>query len=197
MSWRIGLVDVCAIMVLLVVIIMPAQDVSFIGAYDFRSQGDRKRDVPTEVATLGFLQTEMIAHPADGAIAEEFSSQLRDLGRHDMAIRVAGAAAAIPDPSNWRAQSAVTDAFTDRATKPVVVNADAIRSALEWATKAKDSCAAVGEVACPPDQALRLRLVFEDLTHGVEKLNKGSFDPTDFRNELNRTRPMIRTGTGE
>ena len=182
----------CAILALLIVVFMPGREVSFIGAYDFRAAGDKARDVPREVAKLGVLQAAVFANPGDGKAAEELAWLLRDLERHDMAIRIAGASASISDPSNWRAQSAVSGAYTDKATKPVSINADAIRDSYAWATKAKESCAAVGEIACSVTEALRLRLIFEDLRHGVEMLENGSFDAEDFRGELNSTRPMIR-----
>lgn len=182
----------CAILALLVVLFMPGREVSFIGAYDFRGAGDKARDVPLEVARLGDLQEAVRANPGDGYAAEKLASLLRDLERHDMAIRVSGASAAIADPSNWRAQSSVSAAYTDKATKPVSIDGDAIRESFVWASLAKESCEKVGPSACPTSQALRLRLMFEDLKYGVEMLEKGSFSPEDFRGRLSQTRPMIR-----
>lgn len=182
----------CAILVLLVVLLMPGREESFIGAYDFRGAGDKARDVPLEVAKLGDLQAAVQANPGDGYAAEKLASLLQDLERHDMAIRVSGASAAIEDPSNWRALSAVSAAYVSKATKPVAIDGDAIRESFVWANLAIENCKKVGSSACPTAQELRLRLMYEDLKYGVEMLEKGSFSPEDFRGRLSGTRPMIR-----
>lgn len=182
------MLDVSAVVVLLVVLFMPPRGMSAIGAYDHRSQGDKARDVEHELAVAGELQAQLLADPGNGAVAEKFAALMSDLGRHEMSLRIAGKAAAIPGPSNWRALGAVSSAFADRIE---------IRDSLVWAEKAMTACASTSESACPAHEKLRLRLYIEQLHLGVEALERGAdpkFDPDGFRRELSKTHPTTRTG---
>ncbi len=191
MSWRLGLVDVCAILVLLVVLFMPGQGMSIIGAYDHRAKGDKARDVEFELALAGELQSELYADPGNGELAEQYAAIMSDLGRHDMALRIAGAAAEVDSPTRWRSLGAVSSAFADRIDIP---------NSLAWAEKAMTACEAAGEVACPAHEKVRLRLYVEQLRLGVKVLETGAdpkFDPNGFRRELSRAHPTTRTGKSE
>ncbi len=170
---------------------MPAQGMSIIGAYDHRAKGDKARDVALELAIAGRLQSALFADPSNGAIAEEYAAIMSDMGRHDMALRIAGAASAVESPSTWRSLGAVSSAFADRIDIP---------NSLVWAEKAMTSCEAVGDLECPPHEKVRLRLYLEQLRLGVQVLESGAdpkFDPNGFRRELTRAHPTTRTGKGE
>jgi hypothetical protein len=181
------MLDVCAFVVLLVMLFMPPRGMGAIGAYEHRAKGDKARDVEHELAVAGQLQAQLLANPGDGALAEEFAAQMSDLGRHDMSLRIAGAAAAIPGPSNWRSLSAVSAAHADRIE---------IHESLSWAEKAMKACEEPG-AACPDHEKLRLRLYIDQLQLGVDALARGAdpkFDPDGFRRELSKRHPTTRTG---
>ncbi len=186
MTWRLGLVDVCAILVLLVVLFMPGKSMSIIGAYDHRGNGDKARDVPHELAVAGELQAKLYSDPGNGLLAEEYAAIMSDLGRHDMALRIAGAAAEVKSPTTWRSLGAVSSAYADRIDIP---------NSLLWAEKAMASCAEVGETACAPHEELRLRLFVEQLQLGMHAIEAGidpKFDPNGFRRELSGAHPTTR-----
>ncbi|MCP4445797.1 MAG: hypothetical protein GY811_10710 [Myxococcales bacterium] len=188
MSLRLGLVDVCAILVLLVVLFMPEQGMSIIGAYDHRGKGDKARDVQYELATAGRLQTALWVDPGNGVLAEEYAAIMSDLGRHDMALRIGGAASQIESPTTWKSLSAVSSAFADRIDIP---------NAAAWAEKAMVSCESTGDAACPAHEKVRLRLYLEQLRLGVEVLKTGAdpkFDPNGFRRELTGAHRTSRRG---
>lgn len=191
MSWRLGLVDVCAILVLLVVLFMPGQGMSITGAYDHRAKGDKARDVELELLVAGRLQSQLYADPGNGAIAEEYAAIMSDLGRHDMALRIGMAAAEVESPTKWRSLGAVSSAYADRIDIP---------NSLAWAEKALSACDAAGDAACPAHEKVRLRLYVEQLRLGVKVLESGAdpkFDPDGFRRELTRAHPTTRAGTSE
>ena len=184
-----GMLDVSAIVVLLVILLMPPVSMNPIGAYDHRAKGDKARDVPAELAIASELQARLLADPGNGRIANDFAAQMRDLGRFDMAFRIGGSSASIEDPSNWRALAAVSDAYAESRD---------ISECFAWADKALSACKAAGDVACPPHEVVRLRLHVEQLRIGVDLKGKGfdpKFDPNGFRRELSKGHPTTRTGT--
>ncbi len=186
MSWRLGLVDVCAILVLLVVLLMPGKSMSIVGAYDHRGNGDKARDVPLELAIAGELQATLYKDPGNGEAAEEYAAIMSDLGRHDMALRIAGAASEVESPTRWRSLGAVSSAYADRVDIP---------NALAWAEKAMTACEGIGTPACPAHEEVRLRLYVEQLRLGVEAIKSGAdpkYDPNGFRRELSGAHPTTR-----
>lgn len=191
MSLRIGLLDVCAILVLLVVLFLPPQGSSIVGAYAHRGSGDKARDVDAELARASALQATLWAEPGNGEAAREYAEIMSDLGRFDMALRIGGQAALAGDPSKWRSLAAVSDAYADLRD---------IAACFEWAEKALDACTEAGETACPVHEALRLRLHIEQLRVGVGLKDKGfdpKFDPDGFRHELSKTHRTMRSGKSE
>ena len=191
MSWRLGLVDVCAILTLLVVLFMPGQAMSIMGAYDHRANGDKARDVEHELAIAGQLQTDLFADPGNGELVERYAAVMSDLGRHDMALRIAGVGAAVQGPSTWRSMGAVSSAFANRIDIP---------NSLLWGEKALTNCEQVGTVACPAHEGVRLRLYVEQLRVGMKVLEAGAdpkFDPDGFRRELSRAHPTTRAGKSD
>jgi hypothetical protein len=183
------MLDVSAIVVLLVILFMPPPSMHAIGAYDHRAKGDKPRDVQAELRIASELQVQLLADPGNGALAEKFASQMSDLGRFDMAFRIGGSSASIKDPSNWRALAAVSDAFAESRD---------ISECFSWADKALSACQAAGDEACPPHEAVRLRLHVEQLRIGVGLKDKGfdpKFDPDGFRKELSKGHPTTRTGS--
>ncbi len=186
MSWRLGLVDVCAILVLLVVLFMPGKSMSVVGAYDHRGKGDKARDVPYELALAGELQATLYVDPGNGEAAEQYAAIMSDLGRHDMALRIGGAAAEVDSPTQWRSMSAVSSAYADRIDIP---------NSLAWAEKAMTACEDVGDSACPAHEQVRLRLYVEQLRLGMKAIEAGAdpkFDPNGFRRELSGAHPTTR-----
>jgi len=170
---------------------MPGKSMSITGAYDHRAKGDKARDVGKELGIAAQLQTELYTDPGNGLVAEKYAALMSDMGRHDMALRIAGAAAQLESPSQWRALGAVSSAYADRIDIP---------NSLAWAEKAMTACAAVGDVDCPAHEQVRLRLYTEQLRLGVKVIEAGAdpkFDPDGFRRELSRAHPTTRTGKSE
>ena len=180
--WRLGLLDICAILILLVVLFMPPRGVSIVGAFDHRNGGK----VSTELARAGELQQELLADPGNGELAEELSTVFNELGRPDMGLRIAADAASHDNPSTWKAMRAVSSAHAERVELP---------GALEWAQKSLERCQAVGAPSCPAHEELRLRLYTDELKTGVKVLESGAnprHDPDKFRREMSKTHPAIR-----
>ncbi len=183
------MLDVSAIVVLLVILFMPPPTMTVMGAFDHRAKGDKARDVPKELALAGELQMQLWNEPANGKIADEFAAQMRDLGRFDMAFRIGGSSASIPDPSNWRALASVSDAYAESRD---------ISEAFAWADKALSACRESGSEACPAHEELPLRLHVDQLRIGVGLKDEGfdpKFDPDGFRRELSKGHPTMRTGS--
>jgi len=170
---------------------MPDPDVGVVGAYAHRGKGDKARDVPLELARASRMQTMLYTDPGNGKIAQDYAAILSDLGRHDMALRIAGAASAIANPTRWRALAATSSAFADRIDIP---------NALTWAEKAFAACSELGDRACPAHEKLRLRLYVEQLRLGAQLVAKGAdprHDPSGFSRELSRAHLTTRTGKSE
>jgi hypothetical protein len=189
MSWRLGMLDVSAIMVLLVILFMPPPTMTVIGAFDHRAKGDKPRDVQKELTLAGDLQTQLWKDPGNGEIADKLAAQMSDLGRFDMAFRIGGKSASIPGPSNWRALVAVSDAYAESRD---------ISACFRWADKALSACHESGTDACPAHEEVRLRLHVEQLRIGVGLKDRGfdpKIDPNGFRRELSKGHPTTRTGS--
>jgi len=185
MSWRLGLVDVCAILVWLVILIMPPASMYVKGAYDQRSTGDKARDIPKELARASQLQFALLADPGNGVLTEELSAIYSDLDRHDMALRLASESAQHIHATTWRSLASVASAYAERVNIP---------QSLTWTQKSLSSCEA--STSCAPSDRLRLSLILQELQNAVALLATGAdprHSPTAFRRALTQQRPSIHT----
>lgn len=182
--FRYGLVDICAAGVVLVAIFLPERGATVTSAYPRQVE-----ELPERRARVAALQGQVAAHPEDGEAVEELSRALLDLGQHDLALRVAGAAAEVPSPERWRALLALSSVHAERIE---------IEEAHEHAVAALEACRADG-ADCPEHLEVRLRLYAEELDAGVAAIAAGAdprLDPDGFRREMARVHPTARFRPG-
>jgi hypothetical protein len=82
--FRVGILDVAAMVVVLFALLFPAQSGKVEGAYDRTHDGD-----PKEIRkSLADLEGRLAANPQDQRLAEDLARQLEAIGQHDQALRV-------------------------------------------------------------------------------------------------------------
>lgn len=168
----------------MVVVFMPHPGTEVVGAFAHRNKGD----VTQELIEVGRLQSRLFVEPANGVAAEALGDLMIELGRADMALRIAGAAAAGDGATKWRALGMVSDAHAKLLRIP---------EALAAAKEAMTACDKVGPRACPDHERLRLRLYVAELEVAVKTLKKGinpRHDPDGFRREQGKIHPTFRAG---
>ncbi|HLU65623.1 MAG TPA: hypothetical protein VKZ63_05080 [Kofleriaceae bacterium] len=177
----IGLLDVSAAVLVLIVLVMPGRDLHVATAY----RQVEPEDLASLTAEVAEAQARLVADPADGAAAEKLAMLLarRPVNQHDQALRLAGAAAARESsPTRWRALWAVSLAHADLLE---------IEDAHRQAALALEACRAA-PAACPAHEEQRLALYTDRLAAGVEAIARGAdprVDPERFRQELSRIHP--------
>lgn len=190
--FRVGIVDVSAAVLVLIVIVMPARDMHVASGYRYVEPADR----PALVNEVAHAQAQVLARPGDGAAVEALAALLaaRPAGQHDQAMRLAGEAAKTSTPTTWRALLAISIAHADRIEIP---------EALRFANQALQACEAPG-AACPEHEKVRLGLYAEQLTAGTEAIARGAdprAEPERFRREMSSIHPTttfrVRSGAGE
>jgi hypothetical protein len=177
----VGLFDVGAAVLVLIVLIMPGRDLHVASGYKYVPAAE----VPEFTAEVAQAQAEQLARPSDGAAAEKLAMLLgaRPVNQHDQAIRLAGAAAGRATPeSRWRPLLAVSSTHADRIE---------IAEALEWAKRALAACneAAAG---CPDHEQVRLELYTQQLEAGMQAIARGAdprAEPERFRREMSKIHP--------
>jgi hypothetical protein len=178
---RIGLLDVCAAVLVVIVLVMPGRDLHVGSGYRYVEPDAR----PRLLADIAEAQASLLAAPGDGARAERLAQILatRPVDQHDQALRVAGEAGRVTaSPSRWRALLAASSAHADRFE---------LRPAHELAVDALEACDAPG-ATCPPHELVRLRLYAEQLDVGVQAMASGAdprVEPERFRREMGRIHP--------
>lgn len=179
--FRVGLFDVGAAVLVLIVLVMPGRDLHVASGYRF-VPAEELPGVTTEVARA---QAEQLASPDDGAAAEKLAGLLgmRPVNQHDQALRLAGAAASRAAPATrWRALLAISSTHADRID---------IAEALDFAEQAMAACSAPGAV-CPDHEKVRLQLYVEQLRAGMQAIAQGTdprLEPDRFRSEVSKIHP--------
>jgi hypothetical protein len=189
---RVGLFDIGAAVLVLIVLIMPARALHVGSGYRY-VEADALPAVLDDVAQA---QAALVSDPADGSAAERMAQILasRPVNQHDQALRLAGQAAShTGSPTRWRALLALSSAHADRID---------IAEAHRFATEALAACTAPGS-ACPEHEAVRLRVYGEELAAGMAALARGidpRVEPERFRREVGATHPTttyrLRPGAG-
>src|SRR5687767_3755608 len=111
--FRVGLFDVGAAVLVLIVLMMPGRDLHVASGYKYVPAAE----LPAFTAELAQAQAEQLANPTDGAAAEKIAMLLgiRPVNQHDQALRLAGAAAARATPATrWRPLLAASSTHADR-----------------------------------------------------------------------------------
>lgn len=169
----------------LVAIFLPERGATVTSAYPRQLA----EELPERRARVAALQGRLAAEPTDGEAVEELTRLLVDLGQHDLALRLAGAAAEVPSPEQWRAELALSSVHAERIE---------IEDAHEHAEAALAACRADG-ADCPEHLEVRLRLYTEQLDAGVAAIAAGAdprLEPDAFRREMARIHPTARFRPG-
>lgn len=190
---HVGLFDVGAAVLVLIVLVMPGRELHIGTGYRHVEAGQ----LPGVLRDVAQAQAELEQTPTDGAAAERLAQILasRPVNQHDQALRLAGAAAShAGSPTRWRALLALSSAHADRIE---------IAEAHRFAAEAQSACAAAPPLACPPHEAVRLRLYTEQLAAGLEAIARGidpRVEPDKFRREIGEIHPTttyrVRPGAG-
>lgn len=178
---RPGLIDICAAVLVLFVLILPDRDLNVATAY----RHVEPEQLDQVISSLARAQARTVTHPADGAAAEELAELLstREVRQHDQALRVAGQAAKHEDsPTRWRALSAISLVHAARIEIP---------EAYEYGVEAIEACEARTS-DCAAHERTRLDLYVEQLRAGLEAIRGGTnpqHDPDAFREQIGRVHP--------
>lgn len=192
MKFRVGLYDLCAAIVVLIVIFVPGRSADVQGAYDRLSQRDRDLGTPTQIESIAEYQSRLAVDPSDGEAAEKLGRLLERLEQHDQSLRIGGDAAQTKSDSQWRAYYAVSSAHAERL-RYVLRTGDGVieelELALSWANKAIEACL---ETAGCSDRNSWLGLYRRRLQRGVDAITAGldpARDPDRLEREMNKSAP--------
>lgn len=186
MKFRIGLYDLCAALVVLTVIFVPARSATVQGAYERVSERDKDLGTPAQIESIAELQSRLAVDPSDGEAADKLGRLLERLEQHDQSLRVGGDAAQTKSPSQWRAYVAVSSAHAERL-RYLLRTGDGIIEELElaltWANRAVDAC--LESEGCSDQDRGWLGLYQRRLQRGVDAVTAG-LDPGKDPDELER-----------
>lgn len=174
MRFRVGLLDLCALAVLLVVLLLPERGMSVGDAYE--PEPERVRDIALEQARLA-------KEPGNSDAAERLARLLTRAGQTDWAIQVAGAAAKSGEQISWRALLAVSTAHAERIE---------VAGAHRFAKLALDACLAAGPERCPTHARMRLSLYFDQLDAGMRSGIDPRLDPEGYQRAVLAATPIVR-----
>lgn len=157
MRFRVGILDVTAALIVLVVMLLPARSVKVRSAY-----ADEGGELVREIA---LAQARLATDPQDGEAAYAMVKHLLRAGQTDWALRVAGNAAQLEGRGSWRALLAISATHAQRIE---------IEDAARFAERALEACQAGPD--CPPYEEVRLQLYNQQLAAGVRAIEQG-LDP--------------------
>jgi hypothetical protein len=188
---RPGLLDICAIAIFLLVLLLPARGRRVEPAF---ARAEAK-NATSAIASIAHNQVVLHRDPGNGEAVESIAKALSDLGRTDMALRIAGKAAGLESPTRWRSLYAISAAHANRTGHPKIWKVS-LDLAYEYAEKAFKMCQTSGQ-NCPDHEATRLHLWTRSLEAGIEATKRGvnpSRTPEDFRREMYKPFPRrVRT----
>lgn len=178
---RIGLIDICAAAVVLVVIVLPTPRRPVKPDYESKT--------PEVVAErIAGAQAALLRHPTNGEAAETLAHELQAVRQTDWALRVAGAVGSDPQAKmRWKALLATSAVHVDRLE---------IGPAHEWAEKAYTACTEDRETCLEHDR-VRLEIYAEALKAGKESGIDPREDPRGFDSAVRRATPMIHLERGK
>ena len=164
-SRYISLLDLCVIIVVAIVLVMPARAMMARKVTRLSVEADQ---------ALALAEARVIAHPDDGFAITDLAHQLTEAGHRDWAVEAAARATvkATTSPTYWRAVLATSVAYVDRLE---------VVPALDWGQRALVACHAAGEVSCPGWQQIRMELYNQHLDAGVKSGIDPRHNPLGFR----------------
>jgi hypothetical protein len=182
--FRVGVLDIAAAVIVLVALFLPPRSSHVESAFLYSpgAKREERADVPGQIA---LLEGRLAQNPADQKAAEELARHLEELGQHDQAIRVGGAAAARGGAGAWRALRAVSYAHAERLE---------LQPAFDYAERAVKACDKAG-ADCDAQDQIRLSLYMEELEAGVRAEKEGvdpRKQPERFRARIHELHPTSR-----
>ena len=176
MPFRIGVLDIAAAIVLLVVLIIPGRASQIDRAY--QAEGEQLREIALHQARLA-------ADPGDAESAAKLAELLTATGQTDWAVQVAGEASQHSATSAWRALLAISTAHAERIE---------VLPAHEYARRALEACEAlgIGPDRCPAPEHARLSVYHDQLEAGVRSGINPRTDPQGFQEAILRAVIMVR-----
>jgi hypothetical protein len=167
--FRIGILDITAALIVLVVMVLPARSVTVQPVYG---------DDPELVREIELAQARLAVDADDGEAAYTLVRHLLEAGQTDWALRVAGNATRLDGQrGSWRALLAISAAHAHRVE---------IVDAARFARLALEACQAT-EHDCPSYEEVRLHLYNQQLEAGVRAIERGvdpRHQPAEFREAL-------------
>jgi hypothetical protein len=180
MRFRVGILDICAALIVAAAILLPARAARVDTAYDlpYTDPAEGAASLP-EIAAY---QARLSADPADGEAAEGLARLLEKLGQHDQALRSAAEGSRHESPARWRALLAMSSAPATRIEIP---------EAHEFARRALEACRAPG-ARCGPHEQVRLQIYLDELDAGLLAMQSGidpRREPDEFRRKMLELHP--------
>lgn len=154
MPFRVGILDLTAAIIVLVVIALPQRSPNVADAYD--ANDDKLR-------AIALYQARLAADRGDAEAADKLAKLLTETGQTDWAVQVASEAAKHTDDLSWRALLAVSSAHAERIE---------VIEAHRFAKLALEACIRAGD-ACPSFQKTRMSVYYDQLDAGM----KSGIDP--------------------
>lgn len=176
MRFRVGLADISAALIVLVIIAMPPREAEVHHAY--RNPASLEDPAPDKLREIARLQAALVSDPPRAADVDALVDALVSVGQSDDAVRVATDALARGARPEWRAELALASAYTERLE---------FDRALEWARSARTDS--------PAHEQVRIRLFIEELERGVAAIDDGidpRREPERFRQRVQNVRPPVR-----
>ena len=174
---RIGLIDIGAAGLALVVLLLPAPGVPMNPVFDGPAAALAPR--------IALAQADCWRNPDDGRAVERLVDLLLDAGETDWAMRIAGVAAVRSFPERWRALLALSSVHAFRLE---------VRPAWDYAQRALAACQEPG-AACPDYEQARLETYVAALGSGVDSGIDPRVDIKAFGDAVRRAAPIIRLGS--
>jgi hypothetical protein len=174
MRFRVGILDLCVAIVVLVVILLPERSVTVGHAYE--PEPGRLRDIALEQARLAM-------EPGSDQAADRLARLLTEAGQTDWAVQVAGAAAKHSGRMSWRALLAVSTAHAERIE---------VGDAHRYAKLALDACLAAGPELCPVHERVRISLYFDQLDAGLQSGIDPRVDPAGYQRAVLAAMRIVR-----
>ncbi|ACY14358.1 hypothetical protein [Haliangium ochraceum] len=173
MRFRVGMLDICAAIVVLVVILLPDREFVVGDAFAFDE---------AQTEALALEQARLALAPGDSDAAERMALLLTELGQTDWAVQVASTAAQQGDERSWRALLAASLAHAERIE---------VSDAHRFAKMALDACLAAGPEHCPSHRRVRLSLYFDQLDAGLASGIDPRSDPRGYHEAVLRATPIV------
>jgi hypothetical protein len=174
MRFRVGILDLCATIVVLAVIVLPERSVTVGHAYE---------PDPERVRAIALEQARLAMDPANDEAADRLAELLTEVGQTDWAVQVASSAAKSSERVSWRALLAVSIAHAERIE---------VVEAHRFAMLALDACLASGPEQCPADERERLSLYFSQLDAGVKSGINPRIDPAGYHRAVLAAMRIVR-----